>query len=393
MRGTHAFAGLEDTTWQGVLDFIVQGGKALAHYPDYHRVVRDADGLYRVTDRKQALRHRLSIGTITSDGHVSVQFAKGGRLGAVEESFVGRMRPGDRFQFAGKTLELIQLKDMTAYVRLAKRNDGIVPRWQGSRMPLSSMLGRAVEAALAGPRDTPELRAVAPLLDTQARLSALPSPGTLLAEQLGSRDGWHLFLYPFAGRAVHEGLAALLALRWGRLQANTFAFAVNDYGLAITAQARHALDAVQLRALLDEGELMADLQASLNLAEMARRQFRDIARVAGLLPPSLPGRAPRSMRQLQASSGLLFDVLTRFDGEHLLLEQARREVFEAQLEVQALRATLADCAARALVLQAPASLTPLSFPLWAEAMRGSLSTEDWSTRMRRAADALERAHA
>lgn len=392
VRGTHAFAPLEPATWQAVLDFIVQGGKALAHYPDYHRVVRGADGVYRVPDRRQALRHRLSIGTITSDGHVSVQFARGGRLGAVEETFVGRLRPGDRFQFAGKTLELVQLKDMTAYVRLAKRNDGIVPRWQGSRMPLSSMLGEAVQATLAGPRDTPELRAVGPLLDTQARLSALPTPDTLLVEQVGTREGWHLFLYPFAGRAVHEGLAALLALRWGRLQANTFAFAVNDYGLAITAQARHALDAVQLRSLLDDGELLADLEASLNLSEMARRQFRDIARVAGLLPPSLPGRAPRSMRQLQASSGLLFDVLTRFDADHLLLEQARREVFEAQLEVQSLRATLEDCARRTLAMHAPASLTPLSFPLWAEAMRGSLSTEDWSTRMRRAAEALERRH-
>ena len=392
VRRTHAFAALDAATWQAVLDFIVQGGKALAHYPDYHRVVRDEAGVYRVVDRKLAFRHRLSIGTITSDGHVTVQFAKGGRLGAVEESFIGRMRPGDRFQFAGKTLELMQLKDMTAYVKLSKRNDGVVPRWQGSRMPLSSMLAEAVQATLAGPRDTPELRAVAPLLDTQARLSALPTPDTLLAEQLSTREGWHLFLYPFAGRAVHEGLAALLALRWGRLQPNTFAFAVNDYGLAITAQSKHQLEEAQLRSLLTQDALLDDLQASLNLAEMARRQFRDIARVSGLLSPALPGRAPRSMRQLQASSGLLFDVLSRFDADHLLLEQARREVFEAQLEVQALRATLADCARRTLVLREPASLTPLSFPLWAEAMRGSLSTEDWGTRMRRAAEALERKH-
>ena len=392
VRGTHAFATLDPATWQAVLDFIVQGGKALAHYPDYHRVVREDGGVYRVIDRKIAFRHRLSIGTITSDGHVSVQFAKGGRLGAVEESFIGRLRPRDRFQFAGRTLELIQLKDMTAYVKLSKRSDGIVPRWQGSRMPLSSMLADAVQATLAGPRDTPELRAVAPLLDTQARLSALPTPDTLLVEQLATREGWHLFLYPFAGRAVHEGLAALIALRWGRLHPNTFAFAVNDYGLAITAQVRHLLDGEGLRALLSPEALLEDLQESLNLAEMARRQFRDIARVSGLLPPSLPGRAPRSMRQLQASSGLLFDVLSRFDGDHLLLEQARREVFEAQLDVQALRTTLGDCARRTLLMQAPASLTPLAFPLWAEAMRGSLSTEDWTTRMRRAAEALERKH-
>ena len=392
VRGTHAFADLDSGDWQAVLEFIVQGGAALAHYPDYHRVVRDADGLYRVVDRKVAFRHRLSIGTIASDGHVSVQFAKGGRLGAVEESFIGRLRPRDRFQFAGKTLELIQLKDMTAYVRLAKRQDGIVPRWQGSRMPLSSMLGAAVEAALSGPRDTPELRAVAPLLDTQARVSALPAPGQLLVEQLATREGWHLFLYPFAGRAVHEGLAALLALRWGRLQPNTFGFAVNDYGLALTAQAAHVLDAAQVRRLLDDEALLDDLQAALNMAELARRQFRDVARVAGLLPPSLPGRAPRSMRQLQVSSGLLFDVLARFDPGHVLLAQARREVLEAQLDIRALRATLRDLAGRRLALHAPASLTPLGFPLWAEAMRGSLSTEDWSTRMRRAAEALERRH-
>lgn len=392
VRGSHAFAALTPAMWEAVLAFIVQGGKALAHYPDYHRVVRDGDGVYRVTDRKVAARHRLQIGTIASDGHVQVQFAKGGRLGAVEEGFISRLRPRDRFQFAGKTLELVQLREMTAYVRLAKRGDGIVPRWQGSRMPLSSMLGAEVRAVIAAPPDGPELRAIAPLLATQARLSALPGPGTLLAEQLASRDGWHLFLYPFAGRAVHEGLAALLALRWGRLRPNSFSFAVNDYGLAITAQVEHRLDADALRGLLMEGDLLGDLEASLNMAELARRQFREIARVAGLLPPSLPGRARRTDRQLQASSGLLFDVLQRFDPDHLLLEQARREVLEAQLDVQALRATLAGCAGQSLALQFPASLTPLAFPLWAEASRGALSTEDWGTRMRRAADQLEKRH-
>ena len=392
VRGTHAFAALSPSLWSAVLDFIVQGGKALEHYPDYQRVVRDADGAYRVADRKVALRHRLSIGTIASDSHVQVRFAKGGRLGSVEESFVGRLRPRDRFHFAGKTLELVQLRDMTAYVRLAKRADGIVPRWQGGRMPLSSMLGAAVREAIVAPPDGPELRAIAPLLATQARMSALPGPGVLLAEQLGTREGWHLFLYPFAGRSVHEGLAALLALRWGRLRPDSFGFAVNDYGLAVTARGGQRLDAGTLRSLLAEGDLLGDLQAGLNMAELARRQFREIARVAGLLPPSLPGRAARSDRQLQASSSLLFDVLSRFDPDHLLLEQARREVLEAQLEVGALREALAACATQALSLQFPASLTPLSFPLWAEANRGALSTEDWSTRMRRAAEALEKRH-
>ncbi|MEE7548876.1 DNA ligase-associated DEXH box helicase, partial [Xanthomonas sp. Kuri4-1] len=170
VRGTDAFAALDTGTWQAVLDFIVQGGSALAQYPDFHKVVRDADGYYRVVDRRVALRHRLSIGTITSDGSVRVQFLRGGRLGAVEEQFVGRLRRGDRFQFAGRLLELVRLEDMTAYVRLAKGGDGAVPKWMGGRMQLSSALGREVEALFATPEDVPELRALAPLLRLQREL-------------------------------------------------------------------------------------------------------------------------------------------------------------------------------------------------------------------------------
>ncbi|MDV5982017.1 MAG: ligase-associated DNA damage response DEXH box helicase [Lysobacter sp.] len=392
VRGTHAFAGLPDAAWSAVLDFIVRGGSALESYPDYRRVVRDDDGRFRVHDRRVAFRHRLSIGTITSDGSVQVRYMKGGYLGAVEEAFIGRLRPRDRFQFAGRTLELVQLRDMTAYVRIAKRADGRVPRWQGGRMPLSSELGAEVEAILAAPVTRPEMRALSPLLDLQERLSELPTPATLLVEAVKTRQGWHTFVFPFAGRAVHEGLAALLALRWGREAPNTFGWAVNDYGLVLTAQALAWPDPPLMQRLLSPEGLMDDLRDSLNLAELARRQFREIARVAGLLPPSLPGRAPRSLRQLQASSSLLFDVLRQHDPGHLLLAQAEREVLEAQLEVQRLREVLERCGRRVLALHRPPSLTPLAFPLWAEAIRGQLSTEDWRTRVARAAAQLEQRH-
>jgi ATP-dependent Lhr-like helicase len=392
VRGTQAFAALDQATWQAVLDFIERGGSALDRYPDYHKVVRDDDGIYRVHDRKVALRHRLSIGTITSDGSVQVKFLRGGGLGSVEELFVGRLRRGDRFQFAGRLLELVRLEDMTAYVRVAKGGDGTVPKWMGGRMPLSSELGREVEAVFGGDHAAPELRSIAPLLALQERLSALPAPGTLLCERVKARDGQHLFLYPFAGRQVHEGLAALLALRWGRQRANTFAFAANDYGLVLSPANPAELDEAALHALLSPEHLIADLTASLNLGELARRQFREIARVSGLLPPSLPGKTPRSTRQLQASSGLLFDVLTRHDPGHLLLAQAQREVFSGTLELDRLAATLHDCAQRRLRLHRPTSLTPLSFPLWAESLRGQLSTEDWKTRVQRAAQQLEKKH-
>ena len=259
-------------------------------------------------------------------------------------------------------------------------------------MPLSSELGREVEAVFGGDHAEPELRAIAPLLALQARLSSLPASGTLLVEQVKARDGVHLFVYPFAGRQVHEGLASLMALRWGRLQANTFSFAANDYGFVLSPAHDVSLDAGTLRTLLSPEGLLGDLQASLNVGELARRQFREIARVAGLLPPSLPGRSPRSTRQLQASSGLLYDVLQRFDPDHLLLAQAGREVLSSQLDLSRLATTLADCATRQFKLHAPRSLTPLAFPLWAESMRGQLSTEDWKTRVQRAAAKLEKQH-
>ena len=393
VRRTHAFAQLSDAQWQDVLLFIVQGGRALAQYPDFHKAVQDEDGIYRVHDRRQALRHRLSIGTISSDGSVRVQFLRGGSLGAVEEQFAGRLRRGDRFQFAGRLLELVQLKDMTAYVRVARGGEGVVPRWQGGQLALSPSLGRELEAVLGGADDSPESRWLAPLLALQDTLSARPAPGHLLVEDVRRREGQFLFVYPFAGRHVHEALAALLALRCTRLQRNSIGYAVNDHGLVLAPALPVELDATQWAGLLDPGALLDDLRAAVNLGELARRQFRGIARVSGLLVPSLPGGMPRSLRQLQASAGLLYDVLREHDPEHMLLQLAEREVLHDSLDVDGLRDALQRMQRRSLSLQAPRSLTPLGFPLWAERLRGQLSNEDWRTRVLRAAQQLEKRNA
>jgi ATP-dependent Lhr-like helicase len=392
VRRTHAFAGLDRAHWEGVLEFIVQGGRALSQYPDFHKVVRDDDGMYRVHDRRVALRHRLSIGTITSDGSVMVQFLRGGRLGAVEEQFLSRLRPGDRFQFAGRLLELVRLENLTAYVRKARGGDGVVPRWQGGRLPLSEALGHEMEAVLASPPDSPEMHWLAPLLALQTRLSTLPGPALLLVEHVRRREGQFVFVYPFAGRQVNEGLAALMALRWTRLQSNTFGYAANDYGFVLAPARPVELDAARVRSLLSPDGLLTDLRESLNLGELARRQFRDIARVSGMLVPALPGRTPRSLRQLQASSGLLYDVLRQHDPDHILLTLAEHEVLHDQLDLESLARALSSCQARTLSVQQPTSLGPLSFPLWAERLRGQLSNEDWKTRVLRAAQQLEKRH-
>ncbi|CAM3532863.1 ATP-dependent helicase Lhr and Lhr-like helicase [Bordetella sputigena] len=398
IRDTHAYADLDAATWQAVLDFIVQGGRALGSYPEFRRVEIDGDGRYRVHDRRIALRHRLSIGTITADGAVAVKYLRGGGLGSVEEGFLARLRPGDRFQFAGRTLQLARLEGMTAYVRRAKGGDGPVATWQGGRMPLSTQLAHEVEAlyeqaGTQGSAAAPEMRAVEPLLRILRHLGALPGRGRLVAEQLGTRRGMHLFIYPFAGRFVHEGLAAMMALRWGRLRANTFAYTVNDYGLMLTLAEPAELDEPLLRYLLRVDGMEDDLSAGVNLGELARRQFREIARVAGLLTPSFPGRELRSLRQVQASSGLLYDVLRRYDPDHVLLAQAEREVFEIQLEAPRLLAALQACGRRSLVLRQPGALSPLSFPLWMESLRGQLSTETWQERVKRAAAQLEKRYA
>jgi ATP-dependent Lhr-like helicase len=393
VRGTHAFAGLADEAWQSVLDFIVQGGRALEHYPDFHRVVRDARGWYVVEDRRVATRHRLSIGTIASEGSVAVKLVHGGTLGAVEEGFIARLTPGDRFLFSGRMLQLVRMEAMTALVKRAPAGEGLVPQWTGIRQPLSMELAARVERLLTRPVDAPEMRAVAGLLALQSRLSSLPRTGRLLVEHTVTREGPQLFVFPFAGRLANEGLAALVSLRWGRLAPNTFGYAANDYGFVLRPANESPVDEAMLEALMSPDRLFEDLRESLNLGELARRQFREIARIAGLLPPTVPGRPQKSMRQLQASSGLLFDVLQRYDPHHMLLELAEREVFAGQLEVQRLQRVLDECARRRVLLLRPRGLTPLSFPLWAEGLRGQLSTEDWKTRVQRAAAQLERRHA
>lgn len=392
VRGTHAFKDLSDDDWAWILDFLTRGGPALSAYPQYRRLVR-ADGRLRVTDRRIGRMHRMTVGTITSDASMAVRWQGGGRLGTVEESFIARLKPGDRFLFAGRVLELARVRDMVAWVRRASGGARAVPRWQGGRMPLSTELAESVVALLGGSstEPVPELRAMAGILGLQADWSRLPAPGELLAECTTSREGHHLFVYPFAGRLVHEGLATLLAWRISRSQPVTFTLSFNDYGFELLAPDAVPVDAGQLRDWLCPEGLAEDLVEALNVSEIARRRFRDIARVAGLVFQGYPGSG-KSARQLQASSGLIFDVLVKYDADNRLVSQARREVLAQQLETTRLARTLADIQGRNVILVNTERMTPLAFPLWAERLQSQIiSSEDWRTRVMRAADRLERA--
>ena len=390
-RKTHAFRNLDETQWQWVMDFLTRGGPALKAYPQFHKLV-PVDGLFRVTDRRLARMHRMSVGTITSDASITVRWASGGRLGSVEESFIARLKPGDRFLFAGRVLELVRVRDMVAWVRKAVGGVRIVPRWQGGRMPLSTELAASVVELLGGAGgQEAEIAAVRGVLDLQARWSRLPAPGELLVEKTATREGHHLFVYPFAGRLVHEGLATLLAWRISRVLPVTFTLSFNDYGFELLSPEPVPMASSALASFLAPGALATDLVECMNVSESARRRFRDIARVAGLVFQGYPGSG-KTTRQLQASSGLIYDVLVKYDAENLLVSQARREVLSDQLESTRLARTLKDIEGREIILMETDRLTPLAFPLWAERLQSQvISSEDWRTRVRRAARRLERA--
>ncbi len=413
VRTAYSYRDLTRQQWSWVMDFVKRGGPALTAYPSFARVKEDvelqkSDGLggagvppypdqcnpkYVVASPAIARMHRLGVGTISSDTAMLVRFVGGGVIGSIEESFIARLVVGDRFVFAGRVLELVRVRDMTAHVRRARNKSGAVPRWNGGKMPLSSQLAHAVrrrlESARLGVYDTPEMAALKPILELQKRVSRLPSTSELLVEKLRTRDGRHLFMFPLEGRHVHEGLAPLLAYRLTKKSPASITASVTDYGLELLGGEELSLDADELRALLSTEHLTEDLLACLNTSQLARRAFRDIARVAGLIVPSYPG-SPRPTRHVQASADMFYDVLSEFDTENLLLDQARREVIEQQLEYRRLLEYLNKAASLELVMVELDDLSPMGFPVWAERLRETHhSSEKWSERIAKAAMRLE----
>lgn len=386
VRTAPAYASLSEQAFDWALAFVSRGGESLAAYPEYHRVHRGEDGQWHVPDPAIARRHRMQVGTIMSDTAMQVKWLNGGTIGTIEESFISRLKSGDCFVFAGRVLELVRVQDMAAYVQKGSKNKGIVPAWGGGRMPLSSELSDAVVALLHGAAQgdffEPELQAVRPMLEAQAKLSRLPHPGRLLVERHASREGYHVFLYPFGGRNVHIGLAQLLAWRLSRDAPNTFSLSVNDHGLELLGVQPIDLTPMEDGRAFERDGLMEDVLRSLAAGQLAQRRFREIARISGLVFGGYPGQ-PKSAKQLQASSSLFFEVFKQYDSGNRLLQQAHEEVLSQELELDRLKATLKAMASMTLEvvdLQAP---SPFALPLMVERFREELSTEKLADRLAR----------
>lgn len=386
VRTTRAFHSLSPSEWEWSLNFVAHGGTALHAYPEYNRL-QQQDGQYRVTDKFVAQTHRMSIGTILGDANLQVKYLRGGKIGSIEESFVSRLTKGDKFTLAGKVLEFVRIHDLTVWVRRAKNSaKGIIPRWFGGSLPLSEELASQVRHKLGQAHNQiyvdAEMLALKPIFELQTKWSRIPLPNELLIESAYTTDGHHLFFYPFEGRLVHEGMAALFAYRLSRVRPLTFTLSFNDYGFELLSPEPIPLDEGLAQGLFSTENLIDDILSSMNASEMAKRQFREIARVSGLVIQSFPG-GQKTMRQLQASSSLIYEVLEKYEPDNLLLNQSQQEVLQRQLEQNRLYTSLQRIHVGKVIVKPVKHPTPFAFPLLVSRLRQTVSSETFEDRIRK----------
>lgn len=383
VKSTFAFSELTIEEWNWAMRFITIGGDSLGAYSEYKKVEWD-NGLWKVKSRRIAMNHRMNIGAITSEPMVKVKVIGGGYIGMVEESFAGRLLPGDAFVLGGNVLEYVQMKEMTMQVRRSKSTKAISPSWAGGRMPLTANLTKVLrqkftEAAFGRSNDM-ELQILKPLFAKQKKLSHLPNENELLCEKINTKDGYHLFIYPFEGRLVHEVLAALVAYRISLIESISFSIAMNDYGFELLSDKPIPFNVENASTILSPENLLQDIQKSINASEMARRRFRSIATIAGLIFTNYAGKQ-KTNRSLQASAGILFNVFEQYDAKNLLMRQAYDEVFFQQLEGPRLAAALQRVADCEIVITEATEFTPLSFPIKVDSIRENISSESLEQRI------------
>lgn len=385
VKATHAFSELLPTEWGWVMQFITSGGDSLTAYTEFSKVLKK-EGLWKVESRQIAMRHRLHIGTIVSDPMLKVKYLGGGYIGMVEESFISKLKAGNSFSLAGRVLEFIMVKEMTALVRRSKLKRAITPSWMGGRISLSANLGsilrKKYNETLDKNHQDEELDIILPLFERQAKVSHVPKSDEFLIELIHTKDGYHFFAYPFEGRQVHEVMAALIAYRLSRKTQISFSIAMNDYGFELLSEYPIPVDEKNINTLFSPENLGEDIVASINSTEMAKRKFRDIACISGLVFQGFPGKYTAN-KHLQSSAALFFNVFSDYDKHNLLLRQAYDEAFYQQIEEPRLLAALQRIQRSKIIMVKPEGYTPLCFPIKVDSLRENMSTEELEKRIAR----------
>lgn len=385
VRSTFAFRSLTKVQFDQIMHFLIHGGSSLSAYPYYHRL-KEFKGRFLIHDKKMIQQHMMNIGTITSDPSIKIQYLRGGTLGSVEESFVGRLKKGDHFVFAGKTLEYVMMKDLTVMVRQAPHKSAVTAIWGGARLPLSSLLSshlkEVFELIEKDELHHPLVNYLSPITQVQRVLSRLPGKTYLLIEETLTREGRHLFIFPFEGRLIHEALASLLSVRMSVESKVTFTFAVSEYGLEILAPHDYEFNVKDMKRYLSMENLTRDIQHSLNMTQLAKKQFRDIAQISGLIQQNQVQQR-RTMKNLQMNSSLLFDVFAAYEPQQPLYHQAFDEVRFFQFQENRLARVLKKLEELPFEHYKTSRPSPLAFPLVIERIGSRVSSETIQERLKR----------
>ncbi len=393
VRHTFCYQALSEEQWQWLLNFIVMGSQSLQTYDEYKKVEIEADGKFKVNNKGVAMRHRFQIGTIVGDVNLTVRYQKGGYIGSIEEYFISKLNRGDVFTFAGRNLEFIRIKDMQVHVKNSTKKTNKISSWMGSRLTLSAQMSKLLREEMYTANDIEknqsiEIKSLSHLFERQRRESIVPGPDEFLIETFKTRDGYHHLFYPFEGRFVHEAMGSLLGYRISLLSPITFSLAFNDYGFELLSDKEIDIQQVLDNNLFTSDYLLDDLQKSLNATEMARRKFRDVAIISGMVFTGYPNKGIK-MKHLQSNSQLLFEVFRDYEPENLLFQQAFTETFQHQLEEGRLRLSMERIATQEIIWKQCEKATPFSFPLITDRLsREKLSSEKLEDRIKRMAALL-----
>ncbi|PTD22032.1 ligase-associated DNA damage response DEXH box helicase [Sphingomonas fennica] len=351
------YAALPRETFDQVLRFIENGGYALRAYDRFRRLTEGADGLWRVSHPKFIVQHRMNAGIIVDAPMLDVRFRNGRSLGRVEEGFAASLTPGDTFFFAGLSLE-VQKVDLTDLIVRATSRSARIPTYMGARMPISTNLADRVRAYLADSgawRRFPD--EVREWLEAQAQRSALPEPGQLLVETFPHEGRHFMVAYSFEGWNAHQSLGMLLTRRMETMGLMPLGFVANDYAIATYSLHPVADPAKLFSPDILEDEFVQWVQQS----ALLKRAFREVAVIGGLVERQHPGKR-KSGRQVTFSTDLIYDVLRRYEPEHLLLRAAWADARARMTDVGRLGDLLDRAADTMLHIDLP-RVTPMAVPV------------------------------
>ena len=383
VQKTFCFQTLDKERWQWLLNFLIKGSQSLEHYDEYKKVSLLEDGSLKVQNLSIAMRHRMSMGTIISDALLRIRYQKGGHLGSIEEWFVSKLKPGDVFTFSGKNLELLRIHNMEVIVRKSKSKKARIPAWMGGRMSFSAHLSDLLKKTLFEIEDnkTPEFKALKPVFEQQQKESIVPQPHQLLIERFETKEGIHTVFYPFEGYALHEAMASLMAYRISLLSPISFSMSFNDYGFELLSDQAFYAQMFLDNNLFSPDFLLEDLQKSINISEMARRRFRDIAVISGLVFQGFPNK-PLKTKHLQSGAQLFYEVFKDYEPDNLLYLQALEETFDHGMERGRLTQVMEELQNKTVVWKECRQPTPFSFPLITDRIRTKLSSESVEDRIK-----------